>query len=343
MGNGVAIFGLPPPTVTQDPTLLTAATATEASQPHRDSARHLSLILSGRGLRGLRSHGARGGGPLRGGESGGGNRGGRKNPLPPFHLGRIYFEPSQEPPQSHKIFDRRLLEVTYRRLGESITDAVLVIGKYPVDGKQMPLAINRRIRNTLSDLAQYENPWQRFVELTALAQGKITDLTFGRTQGNGFPLVRISGSSGQDTSIREYRFYQREGGVILLTFRSEELARRTHNRFFITDPALRRDFLEMERQLDKLAVQELRTLVNALHGEVTAPSQNDTFINFFQGFALMLEAQNSPRYPAEFFDALWRLIYQVRLARKAHLRGKVETVERSYQAVLGYLSGATSP
>lgn len=344
MGNGFAIFGFAPPTVAQDPALLMEAMETEALFPRRDLGAQLSLILAGRGSRSSRSQGARGGGPLRGGDSGGGNRGRRNTLLPFFHLSRMYFEPSPNPPQSHKLFDRRLLEVVHRRLGRNITDAVLVIGKYPVDGKQMLLAMNRRVRNALSDLAQHEDPWQRFVELTALTQGTINDFTYGQPQGEGFPLVRISGVSGEATSIREYRFYQREGGPILVTFRSEALARRIRNRFFITDPRLRQDFLEMERQLDQVAFKELRLFVDTLYREVTAPSQTDTFINFFQGFALMLEAQNSERYPTKFFDALWRLIYQVRVARQLQWRGEVPTVEESYREVRRFLpASATSP
>ncbi|MBI4124704.1 MAG: hypothetical protein HY609_04285 [Deltaproteobacteria bacterium] len=265
------------------------------------------------------------------GFGGGGNgRGPSKTAVPFYHLTRVTFQPGAPAAGEALFFDRKLLEVVHSRLGRVITDAVLVVGK--------PLVFSRSLRDLLNGSAAAD-PDRRFAELGAQAQGRLINATPVHGGAAGFPVARLSLGEGTGAySIRQYLFYQSEGSPILVTYKSREGNGSPRRRFYVTDEALREELWNLEREMERIDRQEVRNLVEALYAEGLSSAKQESFIAFFQGFALLLEARPRRRYPPEFFDALWRLIYQVRLAGPPSPEREPVMVEESYQEVRPYLA-----
>ncbi|MBI4223839.1 MAG: hypothetical protein HY609_02805 [Deltaproteobacteria bacterium] len=286
------------------------------------------MAAARRALGGSHAHN-KAGGPS--GSGGGGNgRGPSKMAVPFYHLTRFNSRPGTPAVGDESLFDRKLLEVVHGRLGRVITDAVLVVGNQ--------LVCSRSLRNLLNRSAA-EDPDRRFAELSAQARGRLIDATPLHGGAAGFPVARLSLGEGMGAySIRQYLLYQSEGPPILVTYKSREGNGSPQRRFYVTDGALREDLWNLEREMERVDRQEVRTLVETLYSEGLSPAKQESFITFFQGFALLLEVRPRRRYPPAFFDALWRLIYQVRQAGPPSPGREPVMVEESYRKVRPYLA-----
>ena len=246
----------------------------------------------------------------------------------PIHLLRFYFSPADNQSVRTALFDRVLLETVHRRLGKVITDGVLVVGSR--------LVSHRTLRNTLSGLERFATADERMTEMVHLSGANILDGAFHHRQQQGFPLLRISTPSFFfDSGIREYRFFQKEGGVIIVDFS------RAMNEAS-SAPALDAGIEAVIRQMVRLDVTKLGTLMGALYNEVATKKLSLTDLNYLQGFLISLETRAglgrtrrgsfedfelARQLKPEIFDQLWRFIYQVRMG------GIPPLVQRSYRAV----------
>lgn len=310
--------------------LMATETAPEQSPAlHADLFQEPSVLLAA-ARRSLGRHGSpKGPGGLNG--SGNGGRGG----LPFFHLTRVYFQPGRDLNSGGVFFDQKLLEAAYRCLGRVITDAVLVVGR--------PLVYHQAMRTYLTRLAGVTSPDQRFAELSGDTQGRVIDTVFGQPAGRGFPVARLSEGHGSGQySIRQYHFYQKEGPPITVAYRNRRPEDFVPCRLDNLHPELREVLLDLRRTMERLDRQDLRALVNDLYDTAFSRTNSENRLTFAQGSALLLETQNPGRYPPAFFDALWRLIYHVRLAVRLPRGEKPVLVEDAYQRLWCYLEPAVS-